>query len=150
MGPPQQLTEPSSMQVVWDMTRSAVRIDARNDVVRIALTGELDLAAVPDLQKCFSGVPMNGGQERLLIDLRDVTFLDASGLHVLMDICEQGKIHHHQVVLVGAPSAVVRLFELTGNKGMLDRGEAENVMARFTAPAGPGTSDSSSADGDRP
>lgn len=48
----------------------------------LRVRGELDLAAVPFVERALSQCARNGGV-RLLVDLSDVSFIDAAGLRVL-------------------------------------------------------------------
>jgi anti-sigma B factor antagonist len=59
----------------------AERIDRRTVV---AASGEVDMATAPDLEAVIAAELSDGRIETLVIDLLDVSFMDSSGLAVLV------------------------------------------------------------------
>jgi anti-sigma B factor antagonist len=107
------------------------RIDARNGVTSIALTGELDMATAPILSDQLTAVEQRGSRT-IVLDLRDLRFIDSSGLHVLVSAYRRSEMDGHRLLLVGANPSARRLFEMTGTEFLLDaRGTAE-PLGRFT------------------
>jgi len=53
------------------------------DVVRVSVTGELDIATAPLLRKQFEREKQEDVDAALLVDLRELEFMDSSGLHLL-------------------------------------------------------------------
>ena len=51
------------------------------------------------------------GFEAIVIDLRATTFLDSSGLHLLIAQAERTDV---RITLIDGPAVVSRLFDLTG------------------------------------
>jgi len=51
---------------------------------RITLRGELDLATVPRLEHALA----NAGEDVVVIDLRGLTFMDSTGVRVLLEAAE--------------------------------------------------------------
>jgi hypothetical protein len=64
--------------------RFSITVELRRDAVKIAPSGELDLATIGQLQREL-GELIGAGFARVVIDLRDVEFLDSSALHALLD-----------------------------------------------------------------
>ena len=57
-----------------------IQDDRRNGVLRLALRGELDLATAPTLEGHLVQVEQDGdGVDSVLLDLRDLTFVDFNG-----------------------------------------------------------------------
>ena len=84
-------------------------IDAGDGVVAVA--GELDAATAGQLTRRLSAPPAVR-----VIDLSGVTFIDASGLRVLVDACDRAASRCR----LRAPSRpVVRLCEITGLTAMV-------------------------------
>lgn len=79
------------------------------DVVRVA--GELDLSTSEDLAKAFSTLSRDPGR-RLVLDLRDVSFIDSSTLGLLV---KEARRRNDGVVsvLIDNPE-LRRIFEITG------------------------------------
>lgn len=78
-----------------------------------SLSGEIDLSTVADLEsRLEEGLRAN--PELLVIDLREVTFLDSSGLRLLLRLDERQRGREGRLVLVRGGRRVSRVFELTG------------------------------------
>jgi anti-anti-sigma factor len=107
------------------------RIESRNGVARIALEGDLDMATVPVLSDHLGHFEADG-VAGIMLDLRDLTFVDCSGLRVFLEARERSNANGHRFILVGASPGARRLFELTGTKFLLDEQEAVSLLDRFT------------------
>ena len=77
-----------------------------------ALSGELDLSTLDDLETVLDG-SLDGKPGLVVVDLRDLTFLDSSGLRVLLGLHAGQREQGGRVVLVRGPRRVHRVFELT-------------------------------------
>ena len=80
---------------------------------RVRALGELDLDAVAELAAELSQL-RQAGCRRVIIDLRELSFLDSSGLRFLLDCCAEARRDSHTFALIPGPRAVQRVFELTG------------------------------------
>jgi anti-anti-sigma factor len=88
------------------------------DHVRVAAAGELDASAVPVLEHTIREL-RDSGFEHVIVDLRDVDFLDSSGLRLLLDLSAAARADAHRIELIAGPPEVQRVFELTGTLGLL-------------------------------
>jgi anti-sigma B factor antagonist len=88
-------------------------VDERTHV--IALRGELDVSTVPALAEPLRQA-IAIGKTAVVIDLSELTFLDSTGLMVLLNglrrIIRQGG----RLVIACANPTVLRLFEITGTE----------------------------------
>lgn len=84
----------------------------------IGVVGELDLATSPQLQDALREAELYA--RRIVLDLRELAFLDTSGIHVIVDASHRLRQSRHRLVLVRGPSPVDRLFALTGTTAVLD------------------------------
>lgn len=80
--------------------------------ILLALRGELDLATVPVLEDALQNAERS--HDLVVVDLRDLTFLDSAGLHVLIGAEQRARRSGARLVLVQGPPQVRRLLELTG------------------------------------
>lgn len=108
------------------------QIESRNGVARIALSGELDLATAPVLNEQLAHLEVPG-IESIMLDLRDLTFMDGEGLRTFISADERAKANGHRLILIGAGPSARRLFELTDTQYLLDEQEAGSILDRFTA-----------------
>jgi anti-sigma B factor antagonist len=84
----------------------------RDDTVVLALHGELDLATAPDLEEAADEV-LASSCTHFVIDLRDLDFLDSSGMRAFLRI--QAKLGAGVgLELIRGPQQVQRVFELAG------------------------------------
>jgi anti-sigma B factor antagonist len=115
------------------------RTESRNGVARIAVDGELDMTTVPVLLEQLTRFEQDG-VSAIMLDLRDVSFVDSTGLHAFLEAHDRAKTNGHRFVLSGATPFTRRLFAITGTEFLLDRHEAASVLGQFTGrgrPLGP-------------
>lgn len=77
-------------------------------VVRV--TGELDMATAPELEACLLG--LDG--DDIMIDMAGLTFMDSSGISVLITAFKRSTKGGHTFVLRGPTPPVVSVLELSG------------------------------------
>jgi anti-sigma B factor antagonist len=94
----------------------------------LALSGELDIATAPGVLRLLNGAVDAAAEQhrRLIIDLSDVSFCDASGLTALIRTHNRARELRTPVFLAGARPHVRKLLRIT----RLDRGM--NVHATLT------------------
>ncbi len=89
----------------------------------VILAGEADLQGAPDLEAALADVYANA-KKTIVIDLRNLTFIDSSGLHVLMGAFETCKRYGLELEIIPGPPNVQRLFQLTGINDVLPLSQA--------------------------
>ena len=87
--------------------------------VLLTIAGELDIATVPVVRDRLAAVT-DAGARHVIADLREVTFMDSTGLatfiHAKMRLGDEGHL-----TLVMEPDSYARLiFEVAGLTGVLD------------------------------
>lgn len=95
------------------------QINSRDGVASIALRGELDLATVSDFEGHLTSFESDG-VSAIVLDLRELTFIDSVALRSLVRARERAQRSGQQLILVGARPTARRLFELTSTEYMLD------------------------------
>jgi anti-sigma B factor antagonist len=98
----------------------AVRTSTRPDA-RIEAAGELDLASVPIFQAAVRHLDLRSG-EQVVLDLRRLSFIDAAGLHAVLDLHEECLDVFAALTIVPGPPHVQRVFELAGADWLAPRG----------------------------
>ena len=93
------------------------RTEGRWDVLDVA--GEVDLSTAPTLRSRIEGI-VDGGGRRLVVDLADVSFMDSSGLSVLVSGFKGMREAGGEMAVVCSNVAIAKIFSITG----LDRGFA--------------------------
>lgn len=83
------------------------------------LTGELDIATGPALERTVAGaLDGQGGEFRL--DISALTFMDSTGADALLRVHKRVESLGRRLVVVSPTGAVRRVFELMGLYGVLD------------------------------
>lgn len=79
----------------------------------IGAEGEIDLGTVDELRKATSEA-IRGKPRTLIFDLRKVTFIDSSGLGILVAARRKLGAHSGEVRVVTSQPAVLQSLEITG------------------------------------
>jgi anti-sigma B factor antagonist len=93
-----------------DLAAFAITHERLGTTVRIAASGELDIATSPLLREAVAR-EQRSGADVILVDLSDVTFMDSTGLHALLAVC-QGRDQLLRVILGTAAARVVDITQL--------------------------------------
>jgi anti-sigma B factor antagonist len=99
----------------------------------IVLTGEADLQGAPKLEAALEHAAA-GPPELIVIDLRNVTFIDSSGLHALVQGHQLCRARGHELRVIPGPAKVQRVFELTGIDDVLSFWDPDTSLDRETPP----------------
>jgi anti-anti-sigma factor len=80
----------------------------------VSVHGELDLATAPELEAVLFGALERGG--RVLVDLRDLAFMDSSGVRAIVaaHTRAEGDGQRFAVVRPRAETEVARIIEVSG------------------------------------
>ena len=78
----------------------------------VVLGGEIDIAAVHELRAEFAA--LTDGSRPVTIDLRDVSFIDSSGIEALVAARRDAERAGGSVVLLAPSPAVARVLEVAG------------------------------------
>jgi anti-sigma B factor antagonist len=91
---------------------------AEGKVAVVALEGEFDLSSVGDAEKRIAAAEQDQ-PDQLVIDVSRVTFMDSSGLRVLLAAHHRAQEQGWDFALVRGSEAVERLLEVAGLAGRL-------------------------------
>jgi anti-anti-sigma factor len=83
----------------------------------VAPRGEVDLATVALVRGAVEAELQQG--EDIQLDLRGVEFMDTSGLRYVLEIVERSERDGTSVSIVRGPTAVQRVFEVSGLEARL-------------------------------
>jgi anti-sigma B factor antagonist len=89
-----------------------VAVEPAREVVRVKPVGELDLATVSVLEDQVREL-LAVGFEQLIIDLRGLSFMDVSGLRLLLSLARHARHEGWRLSLIQGSVPVRRLFALT-------------------------------------
>ncbi|MCW3048692.1 MAG: Anti-sigma factor antagonist RsbV [Solirubrobacterales bacterium] len=98
--------------VCLPMHTFSVNCDRRSDAFVVTVRGELDLAALPRLQPVVNDA-VRSGLPRVVIDLCGVSFMDSTGLGLLMNALRRLEYLDRRLLIACVDGPVRRVFALT-------------------------------------
>jgi anti-anti-sigma factor len=97
---------------VSDLAR--VRSEQRGPFCVVRIEGEIDLSNAPDVASAIEGAMPDGATE-LVVDLTDTTYLDSSGVGLLVRLAERLRHRRRRMQLVVPEGSPIRVaLELCG------------------------------------
>jgi anti-anti-sigma factor len=103
--------------------RFGVEVERRNHVTIVQPHGELDLATIETLRSALEAAVLQtlhaarDGMEvpaRLVLDLRGLSFLDSTGLHLLAELDRRATRDGFQLTLLAPAKPIDRAIQLSG------------------------------------
>jgi len=88
------------------------------DAAILSVSGELDLRTSPELEKRL-GTAFDAGTELVILDLRQIEFMDSTGLRVLLGAHQRAHESGKRFALVRGADQVERVLTLTGVRDLL-------------------------------
>lgn len=86
--------------------------DTEGTTVRLALTGELDISGAArveaELERIEQGAPAT-----LVLDLRDLAFMDSTGLRLILAADDRAREQARRLVIVRGTDTVQRIISMT-------------------------------------
>jgi anti-anti-sigma factor len=95
------------------VSRFAFQTQVRGAVAFVTLHGELDVHAAADLEDELERLECVSGIDIVALDLRELFFLDSSGLRTIVIFRNLLEEDDRRLVLVRGSQAVQRVFEIT-------------------------------------
>jgi anti-sigma B factor antagonist len=78
----------------------------------IAVRGEIDLFTAPALKDAL-GEAIEGGVDRIVVDLSETGFLDSTGLGVLIGALKRLRARDGLLTIVNVDESIAKTFEIT-------------------------------------
>ena len=98
--------------------RFAHEVLSEGEEARIALSGELDMAATLKLEPVVDRI-LDAGTRSLVLDLSELTFIDSTGMALLVGVNERAGAAGAHLTLLRPQEHVGRVLEVTGLDGLL-------------------------------
>lgn len=94
------------------MTLLQIEAHDRDGLAHVVLTGELDLSTIQKVEQELARVE-GDGPEIVALDLSRLTFLDSSGLRIIVSADQRARRENRRFVVVRGPDTVQRVFSIT-------------------------------------
>jgi anti-anti-sigma factor len=94
---------------------AAFRVDVAREGggMRITPVGEVDSATIGHVRESVEEA-LAAGVGRVILDFRETTFLDSTGLHLAIDAADGALLNGTDFAIIAGPPAVQRTFEVAG------------------------------------
>jgi anti-sigma B factor antagonist len=89
------------------------------DVVTVAVHGELDLGTAPSLDAQLREL-RDAGFRHLIVDLGGLTFIESTGVHLLLAWTESARRDGHTFGVVAGRERIQSVFAMTGTIDLLE------------------------------
>jgi anti-anti-sigma factor len=89
----------------------AIERQLSDDVITITVRGELDVETGPRLEEELRRAEADHPQ-RLVLDLREVTFFDSTGLQIVLDADVRAREESREFVVLAGDGEPMRVLEL--------------------------------------
>ncbi|MHC0039678.1 STAS domain-containing protein [Pseudoneobacillus sp. C159] len=86
--------------------------------IYVSVSGEIDVYTAPKLKETL--FPLSEKSRSLIVDFSGVTYMDSTGLGVMVGVFKSVKIHHGTFKLTGLSDRLYRLFTITGLAEIMD------------------------------
>ena len=102
-------------RMATDVPSFELGIDTSDERVTFVPRGELDLATTPELEEKVLAA-LQEGSLGVVLDLRELTFMDSTGVRTLVAAHQTSERTGHALTIVRPPrdSAVSRVIEISG------------------------------------
>lgn len=103
----------------WTSPPLRMHIESGPASVCLKVGGELDIYTAPDLQEAIEQLEATV-PALLIVDLADLDFIDATGLHILLEAHERARNTNRCLFLLRPRPMVQRVLQVTGLDRVLD------------------------------
>lgn len=90
-----------------------VETTTRGNASVLTLRGEIDVYTAPRLRQAIVDV-VDGGAQRVVVDMEKVDFLDSTGLGVMVEGLKRIKGRNGDLSIVATQDKILKIFDITG------------------------------------
>ena len=95
------------------MSRLTYESHRNDNMIRLALAGEFDLSNAAQIEDALKQIE-DDRPGLLVLDLRELTFMDSTGLRVMVAADARARDDSRRLAVVQGPESVHRVFRITG------------------------------------
>ena len=106
-----------------------VRHEDRNGITVCYVAGEIDINTSPEIKKVFDRL-IGSKKGRLIINFKDVSYVDSSGLATLVEILKGLRSYGGKLKLTNLSTKVKNLFEITKLEKLFDIAKEEEEAVK--------------------
>jgi len=115
-----------------------VRFSRHDQTVVLHLAGDLDVATAPVLRQALAGIIEDQGNLAVRLDLQEITFVDSTGLSVLIEALRRLREKGGHLTLANLRPQTRKVFDIVGLSTIFDiRPEPISAVAGVRLPTAP-------------
>ena len=114
--------------------RFQIDVEPERDIARVCPSGDVDLATVDSIRQRIAELT-SVGFKRVALDLRGVTFLDSTGLRLVLELKAASAAAGWEFAVIEGSQDVQRVFELTGVRPLVPFLDATELRYAHWTPA---------------
>ena len=89
-----------------------IDVEEKSDISIFRMAGDIDINSSPEVKKSFDRA-ISEKKEKIVINLKDVGYVDSSGLATLVEVLKNLRSYGGKLKLSNLSSKVMGLFEIT-------------------------------------
>ncbi|MDD4146286.1 MAG: anti-sigma factor antagonist [Clostridia bacterium] len=89
-------------------------LNSKKNTLIIRVRGDFDLVSVHEFREKIDQSLEETMSQNLLLDLSEITFIDSSGIGVILGRYRKVKANHGQMVICGTQPAIEKIFKVSG------------------------------------
>ena len=108
-----------------------INSEEKNGISIFRINGDIDLESSPEVKKFFDRIAAEK-KDKIVINLKDVSYVDSSGLATLVEILKNLRTYGGKLKLTNLSEKVKGLFEITKLDKLFDiSAEEESALTSF-------------------
>jgi len=89
-------------------------LNSKKNTLIVRVGGDFDLVTANEFREKIDNSLEETVAQNLLLDLSKITFIDSSGLGVILGRYRKVKANQGEVIIYGAKPAILKIFEVSG------------------------------------
>ncbi|MBI4978351.1 MAG: STAS domain-containing protein [Spirochaetes bacterium] len=115
-----------------NFTAADARVDQRHTIFRVSPQGEMNMASL-ETYKALIFTLLDGGMERLMLDLSGLDYIDSAGIGVLVETAKRIRANKGEVTFINVSAKLQKIFDMvhlqTFIKVSQTEGHATNLLS---------------------
>lgn len=106
-------------------------LNSKKNTLIVHIGGDFDLVSANDFREKIDRSIAETMSQNLILDLEKTTFIDSSGLGVIMGRYRKIKANNGQMVIYGAKPGIKKIFEVSGILSLMPVCNTEKAAWQF-------------------
>ena len=99
----------------------------QNNILLVKFKGEIDSSNVMKIKEKLGKLKRNYRPNKIIFNFEEVSFIDSSGIGLILGRYNEYRLDHITLVLVGVNRSIKKLFIISGINQLMDMYESVNI-----------------------